>query len=253
MLIQKRQGKLLDVIKKRRMISLKELKDVSQTSLSTVRRDLEDLERSGKVRRIHGGVKIVESLNTEPSVLQKSLINQEGKHRIAQLASEQLKGGEIIFLDAGTTTGEMIHFLASKDPSVSVVTNSVHHASKLSDLLIPVTIIGGQVKLNTDATIGAAAVERIKQLSFDVGFIGINGISKKFGLTTPDIEEAAVKQAVVQRSRKVYVLADSSKIDVISYAKAVDLEKVSLITEGLSSEQRSWLTETTNLLEADKK
>ncbi|AEJ30784.1 MULTISPECIES: DeoR/GlpR family DNA-binding transcription regulator [Leuconostoc] len=251
MIVEERQKRLLRVIQKNKFMSLQELKAVTQTSLSTIRRDLENLMTSGNVRRVHGGVEFVEPDRADLTVNERVPIYQADKRKIAQRAVQQLVGGEIIFLDAGSTTGEMIAYLADKKPAVTVVTNSVHHAAKLSDLMIPVMIIGGQVKQTTDAVIGAAAVAQINSMVFDVSFVGADGLSVDFGLTTPDLEEAAIKRAVVARSQLSYVLADASKIGTAAFAKAVDLGQVVLVTTQLTSEQRTRLKHEMTVLEAE--
>jgi DeoR family fructose operon transcriptional repressor len=237
MIVAERKKQILKIIQKNQFISLQELKKVTKTSLSTVRRDLDILAADGLVRRVHGGVEWIESSRDSLPVSERLSLYQATKQKIAQRAAQQLQGGEIIFLDAGTTTGELIPYLADKKPAVTVVTNSVHHAAQLSDLMIPVMIIGGQVKQTTDAVIGAAAVNQINHMVFNVSFVGADGLSVEFGLTTPDLEEAAIKKAVVERSQVSYVLADNSKIGTAAFAKAVDLERVVLVTSALTNQQ----------------
>ncbi|MEX0381042.1 DeoR/GlpR family DNA-binding transcription regulator [Leuconostoc sp. MS02] len=248
MIVAERQKKLLAVIQKHHFISLQELKGVTQTSISTIRRDLAALTNQGFVKRVHGGVEFIAQNKKSSTVNERRPIYQADKQIIAQRAAQQLHGGETVFLDAGSTTGEVIAYLADKKPEITVVTNSVHHAASLSDLMIPVLIIGGQVKQTTDAVIGAAAVEQIKNMVFDVSFVGADGISVVFGLTTPDLEEAAVKRAVVERSHVSYVLADASKIGIAAFAKAVALKEVVLVTTHLTSKQRDELNQVMTVL-----
>lgn len=252
MIVEERKKRLLDIIRKNKFVSLQELKRATQTSLSTVRRDLVDLAADGVVRRVHGGVEFMAHDRDHMTVHERRTIYQADKQRIAKRAAAELKGGEMLFLDAGTTTGELIPYLAGKKPAVTVVTNSVHHAAKLSDLMIPVMIIGGQVKQTTDAVIGAAAVNQINHMVFQTSFIGTDGLSIAFGLTTPDLEEAAIKKAVVERSQISYVLADASKIETASFAKAVDLTQVTLITTQLTSDQSHALHEAMTVIEAEE-
>ncbi len=143
----------------------------------------------------------------------------------------ELHGGETIYLDAGSTTGAMIALLGNLQPAPQVVTNSVHHASQLADLMVPVIIIGGQVKLSTNATIGATAAEQLGQLAFDVSFLGADAVNTDMGIMTPDLEEATIKKLVINRSNKVFVLADNSKFDRVAFAKVSDLADITLITD----------------------
>lgn len=252
MIVAERKKQILKIIQKNQFISLQELKKVTKTSLSTVRRDLDILAADGLVRRVHGGVEWIESSRDSLPVSERLSLYQATKQKIAQRAAQQLQGGEIIFLDAGTTTGELIPYLADKKPAVTVVTNSVHHAAQLSDLMIPVMIIGGQVKQTTDAVIGAAAVNQINHMVFNVSFVGADGLSVEFGLTTPDLEEAAIKKAVVERSRVSYVLADNSKIGTAAFAKAVDLERVVLVTSALTNQQWQVLSQAMTVIDAEE-
>lgn len=252
MIVAERKKQILKIIQKNQFISLQELKKVTKTSLSTVRRDLDILAADGLVRRVHGGVEWIESSRDSLPVSERLSLYQATKQKIAQRAAQQLQGGEIIFLDAGTTTGELIPYLADKKPAVTVVTNSVHHAAQLSDLMIPVMIIGGQVKQTTDAVIGAAAVNQINHMVFNVSFVGADGLSVEFGLTTPDLEEAAIKKAVVERSQVSYVLADNSKIGTAAFAKAVDLERVVLVTSALTNQQWQVLSQDMTVIDAEE-
>ena len=99
--------------------------------------------------------------------------------------------GDVIFIDAGTTTELLVELLDRRN--LTVVTDSIHHAAKLVEKNFKTIIIGGFVKQSTDASIGRAAVEQISQLNFDKAFIGMNGVDESF-LTTPDMEEAAIKK-----------------------------------------------------------
>ncbi|MBM7616923.1 DeoR family fructose operon transcriptional repressor [Weissella uvarum] len=231
-MIAERYDKILKLLKKRQRLSVNELADLLLVSKSTLRRDLAHLEANQQVRRIHGGVELV---NDQPAVAEPTLLEKQGNNRVAKQAIAQqavklLQGGENIYLDAGTTTDAMIPLLADIRPSVTVVTNSVNHAAKLADLGIAVLMIGGRLKLTTNAIIGTDALSQIQQLTFDVSFLGINGVSLQQGYTTPDLEEAAMKRHVMQRSRQAIVLADTSKFKRDDFSKVADLSAAMLIT-----------------------
>ena len=101
-----------------------------------------------------------------------------------------------IFIDAGTTTAFLIHELVNKN--ITVVTNSIHHAAQLVEKQIPTVMVGGSVKMATDASIGGVALNQINQLHFDRAFIGMNGVDDGY-YTTPDMEEGAVKRAILEK------------------------------------------------------
>lgn len=233
MIIVERHEKILALLEKRQQASVSELSALLLVSPATIRRDLADLEKLGQVTRVHGGAILSEQYASqmhEQTINEKQSLHQEEKQVIAQQAALQVRGGETIYLDAGTTTACLIPLLAQVVPKVTVVTNSVNHAAKLADLSVAVMVIGGSVKLATNAVIGSNAVQQIQQLQFDRSFLGINGVTAEAGLTTPDMEEAAMKRAVMAQSRKNYVLADASKIGAVNFVKVNDVNEAVLVT-----------------------
>ena len=157
----------------------------------------------------------------------KSVKNLQEKKLIAQKASSLIKEKDVIFVDAGSTTAFLIKELEQKD--ITVVTNSIHHAVQLVDKQIPTVIIGGGVKMTTDASIGGVALNQINQLHFDRAFVGMNGVDEGY-FTTPDMEEGAVKRAILENAKQTYVLADSSKIGQSCFAKVAPIKRAIVIT-----------------------
>ena len=153
---------------------------------------------------------------------------------------------DVIFIDAGTTNELLINELSSKH--MTVVTNSIHHATKLVEKNIPTVIIGGVVKSSTDASIGGVALNQIGQLNFNKAFIGMNGIDENF-YTTPDMEEGAVKRAILENAKQTYILADASKIGQTSFVKVAPIKRASIITSACASEQLEKIKEKTEVIE----
>ena len=168
-----RKQLILERIQAQQYVRLEELVEILETSESTVRRDLDELENEGKLRRVHGGAESTGNLQLEESILEKSVKNVQEKREIAERAVQLIGDGDVIFLDAGTTTGLLIDYLHQEN--LTVVTNSVHHAVKLVERKIKTIIIGGFVKQSTDASVGAVAIDQIRQLNFDKAFLGMNG------------------------------------------------------------------------------
>lgn len=227
-------------------VTIEELVGLLDSSESTVRRDLDQLESENKLRRIHGGAESLQALRDEPSNLQKSVKNIQEKSLIINRALAEIHPNDVIFVDAGTTTALLIE--AMTDTTVTVVTNSVHHASQLIEKGIRTIIIGGFVKETTDASIGQAALTQIKQLNFDKAFMGMNGVDTSY-LTTPDYEEAMVKRTIIDNAKECFVLVDSSKIGLISFVKVAGIEKVTLLTSKSSSAIFQEIKEKTRVIE----
>lgn len=222
-----RQQLILEKLEQDNFVRLEELVLLLDSSESTIRRDLDDLELAGKLRRVHGGAESLAGFRLEESIQQKSVKNIQFKKELSVRAATLIEKSDVIFLDAGTTTELLIPLLSGMD--VTVVTNSIHHATKLVDLEISTMIVGGMVKLSTDASIGVVAVEQIRRLNFDKAFLGMNAVDE-LDYTTPDIEEAVIKRTVLENAKISYVLLDSSKIGQKSFVKVAPVSQAILLT-----------------------
>lgn len=228
-LTEERKTYLLQQIEKEGFIKNTEMAEQLKTSISTVRRDLQELENDGLIRRIHGGAQRITPLMREDSILEKATQHPVEKQKIAQYAARYIEQGDVIFLDAGSTTFEMIPFL--HDLSITVVTNSVIHAAALAEQQITTIVLGGLIKPDTKAIINTTAFEQLQSLRFDKCFIGTNSITAQFGYATPDIEEAHIKQLAIQNSQQSFVLADHSKFKKSSFVHFAQLSAARIITD----------------------
>lgn len=216
MLTQQRQEMILKLLKERGSITVTEVKDLLETSESTVRRDITALDREGKLVKVFGGAVEIEPKVTafEYTVAQKSDLNREEKQRIAQYAATLVTPEDFVYLDAGTTTAYMIDYL--EETAATFVTNAVAHAQKLAARGAKVFLVGGELKASTEAIIGNQAMQTLRSYHFTKGFFGVNGVTKQSGCTTPDANEALVKQTAMKQCRKSYVLCDYTKFDNVS-------------------------------------
>lgn len=235
---------IISEIDKHGYIKLQDICHKLNVSESTVRRDLQQLETDGELVRVHGGAQSIQSLKVEANLEEKFSLNTPNKIAVAKAAANLIKPNNVIFLDAGSTTFAMIPYLKLVN-NLTVVTNGVNHALSLSENDIRTIVIGGQVKANTKAIVGADSIKSIKNLQFDLVFLGINSINNKFGFSTPDPEEAAVKLAAIHQSRQTYVLADKSKFNQVSFIKVADLNQATIITDKLPvTDSESYKTQT---------
>jgi DeoR family fructose operon transcriptional repressor len=223
-----RHEKILSLLKERMTVKMQELVDELKASESTIRRDLTDLEKAKKLKRIHGGATLLQKKLDEPTVAEKTIKNSHEKKRIAEKAALLIEEGDCVFLDAGTTTVEIIPFLQGKE--VVVVTNGLTNISLLIELNIETHVIGGYVKSGTRAFVGRSAIQTLESFRFDKAFLGVNGLTVEDGCTTPDPEEAFIKENAIKRSRQSYILADHSKFGEVSFSKFSNAEDVTIIT-----------------------
>ena len=230
----KREEIIKSILKIKKTVTLKELTEKLKTSESTIRRDLARLEGNGVLTRVHGGAQI-SNISYEEDLVSKISQNNEAKEDIAFFASTYIKEDDCVFLDAGTTTEYLIKYMRSKN--VTVVTNGIHHIKELSKYKIQSYFTGGALKHKTGALIGKDALKTIESYNYDISFIGANSIDIKAGLTTPDPDEALIKEKIIQNSKISYILADHTKFNKISFAKFADLKEVRIITDTIIDEK----------------
>lgn len=233
MLTEQRHEEILRLLKEKGSVTVTELTVLLDASESTIRRDISAMDQEGLLTRVFGGAVAngTGSLSHEPTVEQKRILFQKEKHLIARFAASLIRPEEVVFLDAGTTTGAMIGYLTQTE--ATFVTNAAAHAQQLAAKGLRVYLIGGMLKRTTEAVVGSQAVLALQSWHFSRGFFGINGIEKKAGFTTPDAEEALVKKTALAQSRECFVLADHSKFDRISAAAVAGLSAAEILTDGV--------------------
>jgi len=240
MLTEERRKQILALVNESESVSLQQLMTRLEASESTIRRDLAELDRMGLLVRVHGGAMAPSKVITkEYTVAEREILHREQKVQIASYAASLIEEEDVVFLDAGTTTGFMIDYLTCRH--VVFVTNAIAHARKLCSLGYQVHMPGGLVKSRTEALIGAETCQYLSKYHFTKGFFGSNGITVSDGLTTPDIQEASVKEAAVWHTQIRYALCDSSKFDRVSSVTFAEFAEVSIITDqGISQNYRSY-------------
>ncbi|HKS00199.1 MAG TPA: DeoR/GlpR family DNA-binding transcription regulator [Arthrobacter sp.] len=217
MLPAARHQSIVDAVRRDRVVRVSDLAQQLGVSLMTVRRDIELLEESGQVERIHGGAKLPGDASThEPGFELKSTQLTAQKRAIALEAASLVHEGMAVALSAGTTTWALAKELAG-GPRITAVTNSVkiadlfHHASVSGPGRASTVILIGGERTPSDALVGPIATAALSQLNLDLLFLGVHGMDAESGYTTPNLLEAETNRAFIAASRKVVVLADHTK------------------------------------------
>lgn len=232
MLTEERQMAILDIVNKKQSITVSELVEMLNSSESTIRRDLNNLDKENKLQKVHGGAI---SLNQndynleEYEVSVKYTLNTEAKKRIAKYAASLIKDKDFVYIDAGTTTEYMIDYI--NEIGANYVTNGIIHAKKLAAKGFNVFLLGGRLKSSTEAIIGNEASNNLSKYNFTLGFFGTNAVSIESGYSTPDVEEAAIKEKAMLKSKYVYMLADSEKFNKTSSVTFGDIRNAVIITD----------------------
>ena len=232
MLAEERFRLILDLLARQRTATVQELCEALNTSESTIRRDLTELDRLGRLNKVHGGATLPDSpfRTDEPTMAAKESLAVAQKQSIAQAAAELIQPEDFVFLDAGSTTLALAQYLSGPALNASYVTNGVAHARLLAQKGCRVFLPGGLLRPQTEAIIGAAALAALGQYNFTKAFMGANGVALEAGFTTPDPEEAAVKAAAVRRAREAWFLVDDSKFAQVYPAVIAELHSGAVLT-----------------------
>ena len=225
-LVNERQNNILKLLEETGSITLHELVNFCDVSEATIRRDLTTLEEKNLLYRTHGGA------------VKRSEYLAEKKETAKYINQSIIQSGQTIYLDAGTSTYELIDYL--RDKRITVVTNSTYHLPKLINNKIHTIILGGTLKHSTQAVVGPAAIEQLKNYSFDMCFIGCNGVDENFGVTTADESEAFIKSLAIQNSKKKYVLADKTKFGHRKFQKFTELDEVTILSYEVPEKYKSY-------------
>lgn len=230
-LATQRHDNLRELIRGSGVIRVEEICRRLSISPATARRDLDELETAGAIRRVHGGAVSVESRLEEPLFDDKASIAAREKHSIAKAALQFIENGDTLFLDGGSTVLELARLLRERT-NITIVTNSLRAAIELSGRGPRLILIGGELRRLSQTMVGPLTRFALQELHVDKAFMGTIGFALKDGLTTTDAGEAFTKELVMSRARQVILLADSAKAGKVSFARAGRMENVdALITD----------------------
>lgn len=232
-----RQDQLRRIVEARRAVRVEDLRDALGVSLATIRRDLDELQASGHLRRVHGGAVAVDARPVERRFEAKVASHACQKRRIAARAARLAQEGETLYLDSGSTCLGLARLLAGR-PDLTVVTNSLPAAVELVGRGPRVIVAGGELRPLSQALVGPLSRPLLESLWVDRAFMGTFGLSLEAGLTTTDASEAFTKELVLGRARQVVLLADASKLGTRAFAHAGRLDQVDVLVTDATLEPR---------------
>lgn len=224
-----RQNSILQILKETDTASVKDLSDQVGASEATIRRDLNELQAEGRLIKVHGGAMFPDFTQVDRHPDMREVTHKKEKRRIAEKAATLIRPNDLVYLDAGTTTGTLAEMNL---PQTAVyVTNDIAIAERLMMQGLTVHIVGGRLKEATRAIVGEACIAQLQQFNFSIGFFGTNAYDEEIGYSTPDIGEANCKRTAIARCTKAYALADTSKAGQRSKVIFADFATLELITE----------------------
>lgn len=234
MLSEERLEEILRIVNHDGSVSNQELVTMLGASESTIRRDITALAAAKKLIKVHGGALSLnrQYASEDEDISERRTMQVEEKKEIGSFAARFISDGDLVYVDAGTTTEALVNSIPKGIRAV-FVTNAMSHAVALGKKGCDVYILGGKVKPVTEAVVGSGAILSLEMYNFSKGFFGANGIERSHGITTPDLGEADIKTYALSRCRERYILADSSKFDHVSSIAFAQLDNVTVITDSI--------------------
>ena len=233
MLTQERYKVILEILEEKDAVTVTELAALVGTSESSIRRDLTVLDREGRLRKVYGGATATNrtegALEDEVNVRNEHMAAE--KELIGEYAAGLINNDDFVYVDSGTTTARLIDHIGPT--KATFVTNGIIHAQKLLSKGFRAYMIGGRIKPVTASVVGAEGIRNLLKMNFTKAFMGANGIDITAGFTTPDSEEAMMKEKAIEKSFAVFVLADHSKFRKVYPVTFAELRKCCIITDRL--------------------
>ena len=209
---EERRTKIAEYIKKHGDVSMKELKSEFKVSMNTIRADIASLVESRIITKVYGGVKYRNPDIFEVSASEERLnIHNEVKSNIARLAASLIEDGDIIYIDYGTTTRQMIDAITEKKDLI-VVTPSFFVMAKLINIpTIKLVVLPGEFDRLASGVISENTIRDLKNYRFSKAFMACTGVDANLKVTTTSYYQRKIKQTAMSQAKKTYLLVDASK------------------------------------------
>ncbi|MCA9943547.1 MAG: DeoR/GlpR transcriptional regulator [Anaerolineales bacterium] len=239
-----RHLQIRDLVNENGQITVAELNDLLKVSEATIRRDLEELDQLGWIRRTHGGAIRVERAEKEPPILQRQDEQSDEKRRIGQAAAQLVQPHQTIFLGSGSTVSMVVPYI--QDLPLTVITNSLPVINQLAGRdSIELIVIGGQFRQSELSMVGHVAEQAIREFRADLVLMGMRAIDAGHGFTSDYVAEAMTDRAILQMAPRCAVMADHSKFGRVSTVFLAPVTAVQTIIsdQGLQPELAAELRE----------
>lgn len=237
MILNERQKKIFEIIKKEKTISNKSLQSKLFISESTLRRDLNEMSRQGIIHRTHGHSTLIDSSSRESSILVRVQTQVKEKNSIAVKCATLLGKNESYFVDSSSTAGYLLPLL-DNIPNVTVVTNGLNNAAILTQFpTVRVYLPGGIIYNNTNSVLGIDTVDYIKKFNCNAFIFSCGGLSLTSGITEASLEQALVKREMLNHSKVHILLADHTKFDKVFLCQSCEFKDLDyVITDKMPSD-----------------
>lgn len=224
-----RRNKIYDLLRANGTVRVSSLSEAMEVSEITIRRDLELMEEEGLLERTHGGAILSQHIHLEPLYSEKHRSNQAEKQVIGQAAARLVEENDTLLINSGSTTLQIFRHL-NFIKNVRVITSNMGAFLETQGSPIGLLMVGGAYRPQSNSLVGPLAMLSLQQVYASKCFIGVDGVSIKYGVTTPNIQEAEIARTMIERTRgQVVVLADHTKFGVVADFISASLEKIHTI------------------------
>lgn len=240
-----RHSEILEIARREGKVTVEGLSQHFDVTLQTIRRDLTDLAEAGKLERVHGGA-VLPSGVVNIGYEDRRKLSSEAKQSIAKACAAEIPEGKSLFLDIGTSTEAVAHALLHHQ-GMLVVTNNMN----IPNILVgnpdcDIIVTGGQLRRADGGLVGKLTIDAIRQFKFDLAVIGCSALDEDGDMLDFDIQEVSVIQTIIKQSRRVYLVADSTKFKRSAPARIGSVSEIhTLFTdrplpENLAARCRDW-------------
>ena len=237
-----RQKRIERLLQESGVVKVTDLSALLGVSEITIRRDLDTLEKNGNLERTHGGAVYNQRMRLEPRYAQKDAIHREEKEAIGRAAAKLVEAGDTLLINSGSTTKQVIRSL--KISKARIITSNLGAVIEAQESEMELILIGGLLRSQSNSLVGSLATLSLQQVYGSKAFIGVDGLTVKYGLTTPILEEAEIAREMIRRTPgPVIVVADSSKLSVVSNFMTAPIDQVDMLVtdQGINNELREEL------------
>src|ERR1700722_16049336 len=227
MLTRQRKELLLTRLAAEGQIIAKDLSHELGLSEDTIRRDLRELAREGKLQRVHGGALPASAAVGDLQIREQ--VSPKDKIELGGMGASMIRPNQVVILDGGTTALQVARQLAPNLRATIVTHSPTVGVEAAKHQYGDIIMFGGPLFRLSMVNVGAAVIDAASRLRADIYFMGVTGVHPKAGLSTGDAEEAAVKRALHERAAETIVLASSEKLMAASPFLVTSLKEISLL------------------------
>ena len=227
-----RQNRIIEILKSQKSVTVKELENMLFFSSATIRRDLKELEKEGRLKRTHGGAILTEGSNYEiPLAIRSEKLKNE-KESIGYEASKLVSDGQTLILDSSSTVLHMVNYIKNKD-DLTIITNGAKTEKELEKISkFHIYSTGGILRENSLSYIGSIANRTIGDFFADIVFFSCRSVSMERGLSDSNEQEANLRKKMIENSNISVLLCDNSKFDNNSFCLIETFDNIDyLITD----------------------